>query len=90
MKINDKYKIVATDDRNVTIQEKIITNKTDEDGNLIEEKISWKVIGYYRDVNQALKGLVKKEINGTGLTNFKTVCKKVEELYEYIDSVCKN
>ena len=27
MKLNDKYKIVAIDDRNVTIQEKVITHK---------------------------------------------------------------
>ena len=90
MKLNDKYKIVATDDRNVTIQEKVITNKKDDDGNVIGENITWKVIGYYRDVNQALKGVVKKEINGTGLTNFKTVCEKFNELYKYIDEVCKN
>lgn len=85
MKLNDKYKIVATDERNVTIQEKVITEK--EDGST---KTSWKVIGYYRDVNQALKGVVKKEINGTGLTNFKTVCEKFDELYNYIDEVCEN
>ena len=90
MKLNDKYKIVATDDRNITIQEKVITNKKDDDGNVIGENITWKVIGYYRDVNQALKGVVKKEINGTGLSNFKTVCGKFEELYNYIDEVCKN
>lgn len=90
MKINDQYKIAATDDRNVTIQEKTITYKKDEEGNVIDEKISWRVIGYYRDVNQALKGLVKKEINGTGLTDFKKVCKKFDELHNYIDKVCKN
>lgn len=90
MKLNDKYKIVAIDDRNVTIQEKVITHKKDDEGNIIGENITWKVIGYYRDVNQALKGVVKKEINGTGLTNFKTVCEKFNELYEYIDKVCKN
>lgn len=27
MKLNDKYKIVAIDDRNVTIQKKVITHK---------------------------------------------------------------
>lgn len=90
MKLNDKYKIVTTDDRNVTIQEKVITNKKDDEGNVISENIKWKVIGYYIDVNQALKGVVKKEINGTGLSNFKTVCEKFNELYKYIDEVCKN
>ena len=83
MKLNDKYKIVATDERNVTIQEKVITEK--EDGST---KTSWKVIGYYRDVNQALKGVVKKEINGTGLKKLETICEKINELYEYIDEVC--
>ena len=84
MKINDKYKVVATDERNVTIQEKVVTEK--EDGST---KTSWKVIGYYRDVNQALKGLVRKEINGTGLKSFKTVCEKIEELHDYINEVVK-
>ena len=84
MKISDKYKVVATDDKNVTIQEKVVTEK--EDGTV---KTSWKVIGYYGNVNHALKGIVKKEINGTGLKNFITVCEKIEELHEYIDEVCK-
>lgn len=84
MKINDKYKIVATDERNVTIQEKVVTEK--EDGSI---KVSWKVTGYYRDANSALKGLVRKEINGTGLNKFETICEKINELYEYIDDVVK-
>lgn len=83
MKLNDKYKIVATDDRNVTIQEKV---ETEKDGVM---KTSWKVIGYYKDTNSALKGLVRKEINGTGLKSFKAVCEKIDELHEYIDEVCK-
>ncbi|WP_419749321.1 hypothetical protein [Terrisporobacter petrolearius] len=84
MKISDKYKIISTDDKNVTIQEKVVTEK--EDGSV---KTSWKVIGYYGSINSALKGIVRKEINGTGLKNFNTVCEKIEELNEYIDEVCK-
>ena len=84
MKINDKYKVIATDEKNVTIQEKVVTEK--EDGTI---KTSWKVVGYYSTVNAALKGLIRKEINGTGLKSFKTVCEKIEELYEYIDEMVK-
>ena len=29
MKLNDKYKIIATDERNVTLQEKVVTEKED-------------------------------------------------------------
>ena len=89
MKLNDKYKIVATDDRNVTIQEKVVTEVKDKDGEVIKINTSWKVIGYYRDVNQVLHGLIRKEINGTGLKSFKAVCEKIDELHEYIDEVCK-
>lgn len=83
MKLNDKYKIIATGERNVTLQEKVVTEK--EDGST---KISWKVVGYYRDVNAVLKGIVRKEINGTGIKKFETICEKINELHEYIDEVC--
>ena len=44
---------------------------------------------YFGTVQEALKGLIKKEINGTGLKDLKTVNKKIEELREYIDLYVK-
>lgn len=81
MKLNNKYQIVAIDERCVAIQEKYYSEK--------HETYLWKNVMYFGTVQEALKGLIKKEINGTGLKDLKTVNKKIEELREYIDLYVK-
>lgn len=82
MKINDKYRIVAINEKNVTVQERVVTEK--DDGT---SKVTYKIVGYYKEVKTALKYIVRKEINGTGLKNFHTVCSKIDELYDFIESL---
>ncbi|AKA68524.1 hypothetical protein [Clostridium scatologenes] len=78
MQINENFKIEAIDDRNICILKKQSAVSEDE---------KWKRIGYYSTPQGALKGIVNKEIIGTGLKDFKTVCNKIEELYKYINSL---
>lgn len=83
LKINENYKIEAIDEKNVCLFEKKIP-KT-EPGK--ESKPYWKVEGYYPSVNFALKGLITKEINSTGLKSFKKINEKIEELHKMIDDL---
>lgn len=45
----------------------------------------WYPIAYEPNVKEALRTLVTREINGTGLKNFKVVVDKVDELMKQID-----
>ena len=76
MEINNKYKIIS-DDMNIVLQEKY--QKKDNKGE------DYKTIGFYSDVKAALKGMCKREINGTGFDSFKLVISKIDELYKLID-----
>lgn len=82
MKINENYKIEATDERNVVLMERKIP-KTEPGKE--PKKPYWKVEGYYPSVNFALKGLVTKEINSTGLKSLKKINDKIKELHKMID-----
>lgn len=75
--INDDYKIEAVDVLNVTLFKRKGKN---------EGEVAWVPISYEPNVKEALKTLVKREINGTGLRNFMAVVDKVDELMEQIDS----
>jgi len=81
--IGDKYKI-ESDELNVTLYEKYISEKGKNKGNP-----KWKPVSYHGNVEIALKSLVDKEINGTGLRDIKTVVTKVEELRKLISEVIK-
>ena len=81
MKINDKYQIVSLDERCVAIQEKYFSKK--------HKTYLWKNVMYFGSVSEALKGLVKKEINGSGLADLQTVVNLINELKEYIDTYVK-
>lgn len=83
MNIGDKYKI-ESDELNVTLYEKYISEKGKNKG-----KPQWKRVSYHGNIEIALKSLVDKEINGTGLIDIKTVATKVEELKKLISEVIK-
>lgn len=79
MRINDRYNIIATDDLNITLQRR---NKKEDN--------SWSkysTVGYYTSFNAALEAMVKKEIIGDGLDNFKDICNKIDELTELIKNL---
>jgi len=77
MQINENIKIGAIDKRNICILKRQSLKG--------EEK--WKRLGYYSTPQGALKGLVDREIVGTGLKDFKSICNKIDDLYKYIDSL---
>ena len=77
MEINENIKIEAIDKRNICILKR----------QSIKGEEKWKRLGYYSSAKRALKGLVDREILGTGLKDFKTICDKIDSLYEYIDSL---
>ncbi|AGK99033.1 hypothetical protein [Clostridium pasteurianum] len=84
MKINENYKIEAIDERNVCIMERKVPK-----AELGKEpkKPYWKTEGYYPNIEFALKSLVTKEINGTGIKGLKTVTDKIKELHELIEGL---
>ena len=94
MRLNDKYKL-ESDELNVTLYEKRIMEKgktkKKEDENIEIEKVEiWKPIAFYATLEQALNGIIKREINGTGLKDVQTIVKKINELKAFIsDILCK-
>jgi hypothetical protein len=81
LNVNDKYKI-ESDELNVTLYEKYISEKGKNKG-----KELWKPVSYHGNVEMALKSLVDKEINGTGLKDIQAVVTKVQELKKLISEV---
>ncbi|MFR4997410.1 MAG: hypothetical protein ACLUDK_09355 [Clostridium paraputrificum] len=81
MKINNNYKI-ESDELNVIVKEKFIPQKGKKAG--IPQ---WRPVSFHATVEQALNSIVDKEINGTGLEDFKTVVNKVKELRAFIKEV---
>ena len=81
MKINNNYEI-ESDELNVIVKEKFIPQKGKKAG--IPQ---WRPVSFHATVEQALNSIVDKEINGTGLEDFKTVVNKVKELRAFIKEV---
>jgi hypothetical protein len=46
-----------------------------------------KIIGYYSDLNQALKALLKYGLMGTELKDLRTILMKMEEIEKNIDNM---
>ena len=75
MNINKDWKIEA-DDLNVILYRQ----QYDKEG----QSSNWVAEGYYSNVNNALTACVDKQIQGTGLKDFKAVVAKIEELHGVI------
>lgn len=78
MLLGNKLKI-ESDEVCVTIYEKYISKKTGDE--------MWKPVSYHPNVRMALKYLVDREVNGTGLKDLEEVTNKIEELYKWIEEV---
>jgi hypothetical protein len=74
MIINENYKI-ESDTLNVTLFYRTTGKK------------NWLPIGYFSNPHNALDFMVKNEIMGDGLTDFETVCQKIDELTRLINSL---
>ena len=82
MKLNEKYNIVCEDPMNVILQEKrVITGK---DGS---KRMEWKDIAYCVNIASALKTVVTREINGSGVETLKQMASMYTDLREYIDEI---
>lgn len=77
--INEDYKIEAPNDLNVTLFKRRIVQGGKNQGNEV-----WDSIAFTPNVKMALQTLVTREINGTGIKDFKVVVAKVDKLMEQI------
>ncbi len=78
MLINEKYKI-ESDTLNVTLFKR--EKKRDGSG------YNWRGIAFFSTPKNALKFLVNEKITGTGMPDFETVCKKIDELNKLINDL---
>ena len=83
MQINEEYK-VESDDLNIILLKKYAKKKKDESDPI---EYDYRPIGYYPNLEMALKGMCKKEIFGTGFTDFETIIAKIEELHKVIEGL---
>ena len=79
MLIDDKYK-VESDSLNVTLYYKQKPRKA-------SQPERWRPLAYFSNPHNALHYLVEKEIMGTGMTDFKLVCEKIDELESLINAL---
>lgn len=78
MLIGDKYKI-ESDTLNVTLYKREI--KRDGSG------YNWRGVAFFSTPQNALQFLVNEKITGTGMLDFETVCKKIDELNRLINEL---
>lgn len=79
MIINENYKI-ESDNLNVTLYEKRIIKGEKGKASKRKGESVWDAIAYYSCPENALKGLVRNEITGTGMKDLKTVVDKINDL----------
>jgi hypothetical protein len=82
MQINKDWKI-ESDEMNVILSQRKI--RGEKSANPGEEY--YEPQGYYPTIPAALRGLVKLEVQGTGLTDLKTVCDKLDKLEIMINNL---
>ena len=83
MQINEEYK-VESDDLNIILLKKYAKKKKNESD---ATEYDYRPIGYYPNLEMALKGMCKKEIYGTGLIDLKEIIAKIEELHKVIEEL---
>ena len=76
--INRNYGI-ESDNLNITLLKREVSKEKGSE--------RWRAIGHFSTFGSALKGLVDMEVRGDGLGDFETVVKKIDELYELINSL---
>lgn len=80
VQINEDYKLVS-DKYNVILQEKY--EKEDKQRNKTG-KFDYKDIGYYPNVEQALKGFVRKATLNSKASNLKDLTEEIKALHDTI------
>lgn len=82
MKLNEKYQIVFEDVNNVVLQELKEINK--KDGSV--EQV-WKEVAYCPNVASALRTVINREINGSGVETLQQFTAMYNDLRDYVDEV---
>ena len=82
MLIGNKWKI-ESDELNVTLFKKRKGKATDK----APAHEIWRVEGYFSNLKNAMKEIVDREINGTGLADLKVISDKLDELHIMIDEL---
>ena len=77
MNLGRNWKIEA-DTLNIILYQRHISKKKGE---------LWKIVGYYSTAQNALKDLVLHEVRGTGLKDFETIVKKIDEVFTLIEQL---
>jgi hypothetical protein len=75
MLIGDKYKIESDE-----LQYTVYTKYIPKEGSKRAGEDLWRPAAYYKNLSEAIKWLVDREIKGTGLVGLLEVNKKIEEL----------
>jgi hypothetical protein len=75
MIINENYKVETPDELNCVLYHRNTGAK------------SWRPVAYFTDPHDCIERMAKLEIFGTGLTDLKTVCKKIDELNALIKTL---
>ena len=88
MLIGEKYKI-ESDTLNVTLFEKRFITGTGRGRPTTKEvgEMYWNPLAYFSSPHNALQYLVKNEIMGDGMSDFQTVCRKLDELTRLINTL---
>jgi hypothetical protein len=76
MLISENYRI-ESDNLNVTLYEKTKN----------EKRTTWRAIGFFATPQNALQHLVNLGVMETGMQDLKTVVKKLEELYDLMNTL---
>lgn len=82
MQINENWKIESDESQVYLLQRKITQSKDINEG----PKTSWRTT-WHGNVQQALKSLVTRELNATGLKSIEVIVKKQDEIFKLIDSI---
>lgn len=82
MLLNEKYKIVFEDVNNVVLQELREINK--KDGSVEQE---WRDVAYCPNVASALKTVINREINGSGVNTLQQFATMYKDLRDYVDEI---
>lgn len=85
MKINEEYNLTS-DSLNWILQKRFEKKKKEGEEDSPTE-YGWRDIAYFPDYHMALRNIVDREIRGTGITDFETVIKKIDELKETINKL---
>jgi hypothetical protein len=86
MIINDKYKI-ESDGLNIILLEAHVINGLKGRKSTKIGETRWQPIAYFHDFHNSLDKLVDNEIKGTGLKDYETIVKKIDELYALIRTI---